>query len=458
MLTDRIRLTQKFPGNIAVKRRPLALLSLAAVCLMTALISRSRADDWPHWMGPGHDNVWRETGLVEDFPAAGPPIVWRTEIAGGYAGPAVADGRVFVTDYVTSADVKIANWDREEFTGVERVLCLDSATGSELWKHEHPVEYTISYPAGPRCTPTVHDGKVYTLGAEGHLFCFDVESGEVVWSKDFQQQYGAKTALWGHASHPLVDGGKLICVVGGEGSHAVAFNLDTGEEIWRTLTSPAQGYSPPTIIEAAGVRQLMLLRPNAVTSVNPETGKEYWSVPYQATSHLIAMSPVRMGDYLFVGGYDKQNLLLKLASDQPGAEVVWGNKSKHGMSPVNVQPFVDGDIMYGCDHSGILMAVALPSGERVWETTEPIGDRRANSGTAFIVRQDDRYWLFNEQGELIIAQLSPQGYQELARTKVIEPTNNAFGRDVVWCMPAFANRRMYVRNDRECICVDLAAP
>ncbi|MCH8839583.1 MAG: PQQ-binding-like beta-propeller repeat protein [Planctomycetes bacterium] len=238
----------------------------------------------------------------------------------------------------------------------------------------------------------------------------------------------------------------------------VAFDLGTGDEIWRALTSPEQGYSPPTIIEAGGVRQLMLLRPNAVTSVNPETGEEYWSVPYQASSHLIVMSPVRMGNYLYVGGYNRQNLLLKLATDKPAAEIVWGNKSKHGISPNNVQPFVDGETMYGCDQTGVMMAVALPSGERLWETTEPIGERPANSGTAFIVRQDDRYWLFNERGELIIAKLSPQGYQELARTKVIEPTNNAFGRDVVWCMPAFANRCMVVRNDRECICIDLAAP
>jgi outer membrane protein assembly factor BamB len=441
-----------------MKRRPIAQVLLAAICLAAVPFGGSRADDWPHWMGPGHDNVWRETGLVDEFPAEGLPVVWRTKIAGGYAGPAVAKGRVFVTDYVTSADVRVDNWDRDEFSGMERVLCLDAATGDELWKHEYPVKYGISYPAGPRCTPTVHNGRVYTLGAEGHLFCLDVDSGDVVWSKDFNQEYDTKTALWGYASHPLVDDGKLICIVGGEGSHAVAFDLDTGDEIWRALTSPAQGYSPPTIIEAAGVRQLMFLRPDAVTSVNPKTGEEYWSVPYQSTNHLVVMSPVRVGSYLFVGGYNKQNLLLKLASDRPGAEVVWGNKSKHGMSPVNAQPFVDGDIMYGCDHSGILMAVSLPSGERLWETPKPVSERPVHSGTVLLVRQADRYWLFNEQGELILARLSPEGYQELARTKLIEPTNNAFGRDVVWCMPAFANRRLYVRNDQECICVDLSAP
>lgn len=209
----------------------------------------------------------------------------------------------------------------------------------------------------------------------------------------------------------------------------------------------------------------MLLRPNAVTSVNPATGEEYWSVPYEATSNSVIMSPVRMGEYLYVGGFNNQTLLLKLASDKPAAEVEWGNKSKHGISPINVQPMIVGETMYGFDQSGQMMAVALPSGERLWETTQPVSERPVNSGTAFIVRQDDRlsagpedrFWLFNEQGEIIIAKLSPEGYEEIDRAKVIEPTNNAFGRDVVWCMPAFANRHMVVRNDEECICVDLAA-
>ena len=418
------------------------------------------ADDWPHWMGPKRDNVWREEGLLEKFPEGGPRVVWRTPVAGGYSGPAVADGKVFLTDYVTEADVKVENFSRDEFTGVERVLCLDAETGEEEWRHEYPVKYTISYPAGPRATPIVDGGKVYTLGAEGNLICFVADSGDVVWQKDLPKEYDTKTALWGYASHPLVDGQRLICVVGGEGSHAVAFDKHTGEELWRTLTSPEQGYSPPTIIEAGGKRQLILVRVNAVTSVDPETGKEYWSVPYEATSGSVIMSPVRAGRFLYVGGYADKNLLLELADDRPAAEIVWRDKPKHGVSPVNVQPFVDDGMMYGFDQNGRLYGVELPSGERVWETTEPISRRPVYSGTAFIVRQGedgDRYWLFTENGDLIIARLTPEGYEEIDRAHLIAPTNTAFGRDVVWCMPAFANQRMVVRNDKECICVDLAA-
>ncbi len=436
-------------------------MNLRSILTLIFIIGPSfaHADDWPHWMGPQRDNVWREEGLLEKFPEGGPRIVWRTPLAGGYAGPAVVGKRLYITDYVTQDNVKTDNFDRKASTGIERVFCLNAETGKEVWRHEYPVKYTISYPAGPRCTPTVDENRLYTLGAEGNLICFNAENGDVLWQKDLPKEYATKTAMWGYSSHPLIDGDKLICLAGGAGSHAVALNKNTGQEIWRTLTSPEQGYSPPTIIEAGGRRQLILARINAFTSVDPETGRELWSVPYEATSGSIIMSPVRSGNYLYIAGYNMQSLLVELADDEPAAEIVWRNKAQHGISPVNVQPFVDGNTMYGFDQNGRLYAVELPSGERLWETTDPVSERPVYSGTAFIVKQGDtgnRYWLFSERGDLIIANLTPAGYEEIDRAQnVIAPTNQAFGRDVVWCMPAFANRRMYVRNDDEIICVDL---
>jgi outer membrane protein assembly factor BamB len=415
------------------------------------------ADQWPQWMGPRRDNIWREDGLLERFPEGGPKILWRTPLAGGYAGPAVAEGRVVVMDYITSDDVKIDNFDRQSTSGTERVLCLDATTGDVVWKHESPVTYTISYPAGPRCTATIADGKAYALGAEGNLWCLDMASGDVVWSKNLPADYKTKTALWGYAGHPLLDGDQLICIAGGEGSHVVAFDKNTGAEKWKNLTSPEQGYSPPTIIEAGGVRQLILLRPDAVTSVDPATGSEYWSVPYEASSGSIIMSPVKAGPYLYVGGFSNKSLLLKLADDQPAAEVVWHNRGADAISPINVQPYAEEGVLYGFDQKGVLRAIDLVEGKKLWETSEPVGERFVNSGTAFIVRQGDRHWLFTENGELVIGKISRKGFEEFDRAKVIEPTGAAFGRDVVWSMPAFANRRAYIRNDKECICVDLAA-
>ena len=431
-------------------RPPITFLAILTI------VAAANADDWPQWMGPERDNVWRESGVIKQFPDGGPKVLWRSKVAGGYSGPAVADGVVVVSDYVTRDNVKVANFERKKFTGIERVLCLDETSGKEKWRHEYPVEYNISYPAGPRCTPIVHDGLVYVLGAEGHLTCLDLESGKVRWSKDFKKEFNTKAALWGYASHPLIDGDKLICIVGGEGSHAVAFNRKSGEEIWRNLTSPEQGYSPPTIIEAAGKRQLILVRPNGVSSVNPDTGAEYWSTDYEATNGSIIMSPVLAGDHLYVGGYSNKNLLLKLTNEAPGFEIVWRDQRKKAISPVNVQPFLDGDSLYGMGQGGDFYALDIKSGDRLWETGWPLGKRPQQTGTAFIVRHGDRYWLFTEQGELVIAKLTREGHEEIARAKIIEPTNVAFGRDVVWSAPAFANRRVYVRNDKECVCVDLA--
>ena len=431
---------------------------LCLLCVVFVPVT-GRADNWPQWMGPKRDNVWRETGLLDKFPEGGPRVAWRVPVAGGYAGPAVADGHVYVCDYVTEANVKVDNFDRKEFTGTERVLCLDEATGKELWHHDYLVKYAISYPAGPRCTPIIDGERVYTLGAEGNLICFKAKTGDVVWQKDLPKEYKTKTALWGYAAHPLIDGDKLITLAGGDGSLAVALDKNTGTEIWRSSTSPEQGYSPPTMINAGGKRQLLLARPNALGSVDPETGKELWSVPYEATSGSVIMSPVHSGKYIYLGGYSNKSLMVSLADDGGSAELLWRDKAQHGVSPVNVQPFVNDGTMYGLDQNGRMYAVEIPSGKRLWETTEPVSKRPAGNGTAFIVRQGDsgnRYWLFNDSGDLIIAELTPEGYTEIDRAHVIVPTNTAFGRDVVWCMPAFANKRMYVRNDKECICVELA--
>jgi outer membrane protein assembly factor BamB len=430
----------------------------AAIVLAWMLFSSVpvTGNDWPQWMGPQRDNVWRETGIVESFPEGGPKVLWRTPIAGGYSGPAVAAGRVYITDYVTEADVKTENFDRsQEFSGTERVLCLEEATGRILWKYEYPVKYTISYPAGPRCTPSVEGDRVWTLGAEGHLACLDANTGKKIWAHELKDKYSTKAALWGYAAHPLIDGDQLLTLAGGSGSHMVSLNKNDGTEIWKSGTSTEQGYSPPTIIEHAGVRQLISLRPDAVVSMDPESGREYWSLPYEASSGSIIMSPILSGNHLYAAGYSNHSLMIELDPAKPAAKEMWRDQ-QNAISPVNVQPFLDGDVLYGFDQKGVMRALSFPSGKRLWETSDVIGKRPAGSETAFIVRHEDRYVLFNELGELLLAKLQPDGYHEISRAKVVEPTNLAFGREVVWSMPAFANRHAYVRNDKEIICVDLA--
>jgi outer membrane protein assembly factor BamB len=433
-----------------MKRFVLWLFAVVSFCQLT------RGDDWPQWMGPQRDNVWRETGILEKFPAGGPKVLWRSPVTGGYAGPAVADGKVFVTDYTTADNVKVANFERKEFSGVESVRCLNAADGKEMWRYEYPVLYTISYPAGPRCTPIFEDGKLYTLGAEGDLVCLDANSGKVIWHRSLIKDYSTKAALWGYAAHPLIDGDQIISLAGGKGSHVVAFNKSTGEETWKAQTAPEQGYSPPTIFQFGDRRILVLLKPNAVTGIDPSNGTEYWSVPYTATSGSIIMSPIRYENYIYVAGYSGKSLLLKASNEGTKVEEVWKNK-REAISPVNVQPMLQGSVVYGMGGKGHLAGFSLPDGKRLWQSTGPIdGKRPLGSATAFLVKNKDRFFLFNELGDLIIARIDQNGYQEIDRSKVIQQSNTAFGRKVVWSAPAFANRRAYIRNDDECICIDMA--
>lgn len=429
-----------------------------AVALLLLFAPTAVADDWPQWMGPNRDNVWRETGVLETFPAGGPKVLWRTPVKGGYAGPAVSGGKVFGSDYTSDTDLGEGNFQRKEANGTERVFALDQATGKLLWEHAYPVRYTISYPAGPRCTPVVHQGKVYFLGAEGDLLCCEAADGKILWKKDLKAEYKTKAALWGYAAHPLIDGQKLITLAGGDGSHIVALDKDTGKELWKSQSQPEQGYVPPSIVTVNGVRQLLIVGPSAARGLDPETGARLWTTPYSASNGSIIMTPLVVGEYLYVGGYDGKNLLIKLpAGKTDKVEVLWKDRPRTGISPVNVQPFAVGNVVYGMDGPGDMLAVELPSGKRLWSSTAPITDGKQQiSATAFMVKNGDRFVLFNELGEVVFCKLSPKGYEEIDRAKVIEPTSAAFGRKVVWCMPAFADKKMYVRNDKELICVDLA--
>src|SRR3954469_13892421 len=157
------------------------------------------ADDWPQWLGPRRDGVWRESGILEKFPEGGPKVRWRVEVGAGYSGPAVSGRRVYLTDRIVTQARQADPFDRARINGVERVLCLNEADGKVIWKHEYDCPYSISYAAGPRATPLVDGGKVYTLGAEGNLICFDAETGKQIWATDFNEAFNMPTPLWGFA-------------------------------------------------------------------------------------------------------------------------------------------------------------------------------------------------------------------------------------------------------------------
>ena len=424
------------------------------------------ADDWPQWLGPERDGVWRETGIVESFPEGGPKLRWRAEVGGGYAGPTVAEGRVFVHDRRISEQSEAAkkqNFQRGVIPGTERILCLGEADGRLLWQREYDCEYTVSYPAGPRVHPTMDGGRVYTLGAEGNLMCLNVATGKTRWARNLKRDYRTKTPLWGFSGHPLIDGDRLICLVGGEGSVVVAFNKHTGKELWRSLSAREPGYSPPTMIEAGGRKQLIVWHPEAVNSLDPANGKPYWREPFKVRSGLSVATPRLTGDLLLVSSFYNGSMMYRLGDKRPTASLFYraagkNERNTEGLHSLMATPFIEGGHIYGVGSYGQFRCLELKTGKRVWETFEPTtGGKPVRWGNAFIVKHEDRFFLHNERGDLIIAKLSPKGYEEIDRFNLLKPTSHHPRRPVVWSHPAFANKSVYARNDEEIVCYSLAA-
>ncbi|GEP41744.1 PQQ-binding-like beta-propeller repeat protein [Brevifollis gellanilyticus] len=434
----------------------------ALLFLLTSVVLH--ADDWPQWLGPQRDAVWRETGIVESFPEGGPKVLWRVKIGGGYTGPAVVDGRVYLMDRQVAAKESVPGnaFARGIIAGTERVLCLDAATGAKLWEHVYDCTYTMSYSTGPRCTPLVSGGKVWTLGAEGNLLCLDALNGKVLWSHDFKTDYGAKTPMWGFAGHPLLDGQRLICLCGGPGSVAVAFDKDTGKELWRALDAREPGYAPPTMIEAGGVKQLILWHPQSVSSLDPATGKLFWLHPWEVRAGLTVATPRLAGDLLLFSSFYTSSKCFKLDAAKPEAQLLWEGKSFSEKNTDTLHslistPFIEDGHIYGVCSYGQLRCLKLDTGARIWETfAATTGDKPVRWANAFLIKHEDRFFLANEHGDLIIAKLTPKSYEEISRVSLLKPTTTDPRRAVVWSHPAFASKCVFMRNDEEIVCASLA--
>lgn len=423
------------------------------------------ADDWPQWLGPERDGIWRETGIVEALPADGPEILWRVEAGYGYSCPTIANGRVYLSDYVIEEGEVVNNPSgRHPLKGQERIRCFDAETGEELWSHAYDQPYFLSYPGGPRSTPTFDAGKIFSLGAEGKFLCLDAESGEVIWEQDWKEKYDIDSPIWGFSMHPLIVGDTLYAVVGGEGSVAVAFDKNTGEEKWRSLSAAEPGYCPPTLIHHAGVDQLLIWHPESINSLNPVDGSVYWTLPLKPSYGMSIMAPQKSGNKLFASGIGRVGAVMELDDEKPDAKFYWKAKPKEGLFAANVTPLIIDGVIYGCDiDTSGFTAASLETGERYWQTTLPtLGEenpeRGGRHGTAFLTLHEEsgNLFLFSETGHLIIAKATPESYTEISRAKILEPTNEAFGRPVVWAAPAFAMKSAFLRNDEALVRVNLA--
>jgi outer membrane protein assembly factor BamB len=453
----------------------ICLFAILGLVAFSVFQTSTVADDWPRWMGPKYDGVLRETGLIDKFSDDGPNVVWRQPIGAGYAGASIVGDQIFVMDRTEDGgdggktENNIAK--KGEIAGGERVLCLDSKSGKELWSHQYDCPYRIAYPTGPRCTPTVDGEHVYTLGAMGHLKCFTRANGKIVWEKLLTEAYDAKPPFWGYASHPYVDGENLIVPVGGKGSGLVAFDKKTGKEIWKSVTTNDIAYAPVVIYEpkdTKGERQLIFWHGKGITSVNPTNGEEFWFVkfPEEANASIVTIAtPLIHGNKLLIAEFYKGALLLEMASNPPSVKEVWRNFKKNpklddAMNCMMSTPFVENGLVYGVAYSrqggGVLRCVDLETGEMKWNDPSWMGgEKPLMFANAFITPNEDKQFVFNDIGEMMIGKFTAKGFEELDRAKLVEPTSVARGRDVVWSHPAYANGHVVVRNDKEIVCVNL---
>jgi outer membrane protein assembly factor BamB len=451
-------------------RSALRLSWYVALLLCGLGAASGRADDWPEWLGPQRDGVWRETGIVDRFPPGGPKFLWRAPLGTGYSGPAVVGDRVYVMDRARAqdADGKPKPPTRDGIPGKERTVCLSAKDGKQHWQDEYDCPYTISYGSGPRTTPLVRDGRAYTLGAMGDLRCLDAATGTRYWTKNLPREYKLNAPpVWGWAAHPLLVGDLLYCLVGGEGSAVAAFHKDTGKEVWHALTTKEIGYSPPILIRAGRKDQLVVWLSESINGLDPATGAVYWTQPYPVGKDpqrpAVNIATVRhQGDLLFLSTFYHGPMMLKLAADKPAVSVLWKGKSDNptrpdGLHALMAAPYLQGAYLYGNGASGDLLCQETATGKQLWSTFAPVAGEAADCGTVFLVPQGNRFVLFNDQGDLILADLSPKGYHEIDRCHLLDPVEEARGRRVVWSHPAFAHRCVFARNEKEMVCVSLAS-
>lgn len=405
------------------------------------LCSQLHADDWPQWRGLHRDAVWRETGILESFPKDGLKVIWRAPANISFSSPTIARGRVYFIDTVF------------EPIAQERVRCFNERTGQPIWNHL----YAVKYPDwavkpesrnGPVATPLVYEGKVYTLGRSGMLFCFAADDGKIQWQKDVAKEYSIKEFY--ATSSPLIEGDLLILQLGGKPeAGVVAFDRSNGKEVWKALDEEHYHCSP-IVIESGGQRQLIVWTQASVSSLYPANGKLWWREKFLGGTPVSTPVFDKSSNRLLIAG-----LMLQLNSDKPAAKVLWPRSSAAGrriLSSTSTAAIL-GDHVYSAKSSGEFVCLDANTGEEVW-STDKITDTK-NGPAIHITLNGDSALLFTDQGHLIRARLTPDGYEELSRTVLLPPTYPWSGRKVIWPPPAYANGHVFVHNDTELICVSL---
>ena len=401
-----------------------ALATIVAVAAGTHVA----AQDWPQFLGPGRDGRYTGAALAEQWPGGGPPRLWSRPVGAGFAGPVVAGSRVVLF---------------HRLGGREVVEALDAGTGDTVWRHDYPTSYRddFGFDEGPRSVPVVHDGRVYTFGAQGQLHAVDLETGAGVWQVDTHARYGVRKGFFGAAGSPLVEDGRVIANVGGRRGGIVAFDAATGDELW-TATTHEASYSSPAAGTFGGQRLALVFTRTGLVGLDPATGEIRFENRWRSRlgASVNAATPLVVGDRVFISAsYGTGAALLRVDGGTLAEE--WSGDDS--MTNHYATAVIHDGVLYGYhgrqEYSPSLRAVDLSSGAVRWS------EDRFGAGTVTLA--GDLLVVMRESGELMLAEATPAAFRPLARARILP--------GVVRAYPALADGRLYARNTDTLVAVDL---
>lgn len=406
------------------------VLALLAVAL--------QGEDWPTFLGPRHDGTSRETGLLATWPEKGPPVLWKLELGQTYAAPSVVKDALVLFHRVKDEEI------------VERI---NPATGEKKWRCAYATAYDdrFGYANGPRSAPTIDEGRIYTLGAEGRLHALDLETGKALWSRALHPEYfgEAKQNFFGVAGSPRVDGDAILLNLGDEREGCVtAIDKKSGKTIWR-VNGDGASFGTAACATVGKSRIAFFLTREGGLGVGAADGKVYWRRPFRARENFSAnaASPVVLGDRLFLSSsYGVGSALFKL--EEGGVKELWSNQAlgAHWFTPIHH----DGHL-YGFEgrheNEAELRCVRLSDGEVMWS--------RGGYGRGSMIRADGKFILISEDGRLVLADISPKGLREISSVQLLARH--------CWWAPVLSRGLLYVGNfdhragKAALVCLDLRA-
>jgi outer membrane protein assembly factor BamB len=409
--------------------------------LLSVFAGDSHAADWPQLLGPTRNGISTETNLSATWPADGPPVVWKKKIGAGFSGPVVAAYRLILFHRQNDKEI---------------VDCLNATNGNPIWHFDYPTTYhdDFGFDEGPRATPTISDGRVYTFGAEGALNALDFQSGKKIWNVDTKEKFHAPKGFFGMACSPLVEGDLVIMNLGGsDDAGIVAFDKKTGAVRWKK-TGHEASYSSPIAATVNGTRYAFVFTRDGLTALHPSDGTIEFEFPWRSrmNASVNAATPLVQSDLIFLtASYGTGAVLLRFGRDDRAASsssvqpsTVWSGDdilSAHYATSILHDGFLYG--IHGRTDPGLerpsLRCVEFKTGNIRWSTEE--------IGPATLTFADGQSFIMAETGELLRVSASPTKFKITARAQILGSSTRAF--------PALANGLFYARSKDAITCVRL---